>query len=436
MLIPSIDLQNGRAVQLRQGKTLVIDAGDPRPIAERFARVGEVAVIDLDAAKGTGSNESTILDLLRIAPCRVGGGIRSLDRAKFWLDHGAAKIILGTAATPDLLAQLPRERLIAALDSWKGSIVDQGWTRDTGLPLLERLRSLAPLVAGFLVTFVEIEGTMGGWDFSRVAPVLEAAAPARVTFAGGITTPEQIAQLHRLGADAQVGMAIYSGALDIADPLAHTLVSDRPDGLWPTVIVDELGTALGLAYSNAQSLREAIATGRGVYWSRTRGLWRKGDTSGDTQTLLRVDADCDLDALRFTVRQHGRGNCHTGDHTCFGPSQGLGALERRLAHALASADNAHSASYTARLARDPALLRAKLIEEAGELADARDHDHIAAEAADVLYFTMARLAGAGVSLAEVARELDRRALKTTRRPGNAKPGTISPTSPDAGAPHL
>ena len=151
-----------------------------------------------------------------------------------------------------------------------------------------------------------------------------------MTIAGGITTADEIAALDRLGADAQVGMALYKGQLNLADAFAAALVSDRADTLWPTVVTDEYGKALGLAYSNTASLRKAIAERRGVYHSRTRGLWVKGETSGATQALLRVDADCDRDTLRFTVRQQGVGFCHRDTYTCWGPERGLAALAREL----------------------------------------------------------------------------------------------------------
>src|SRR5690606_40308858 len=108
-------------------------------------------------------------------------------------------------------------------------------------------------------------------------------------------------------ADDQVWMAVCTGTPDLADASAAPLASDRPDGLWPTVVVDEGGAALGLAWSSRESLRQAIDTGRGVYQSRSRGLWVKGETSGASQELLMVSADCDRDSLRFVVRQHGTG---------------------------------------------------------------------------------------------------------------------------------
>ncbi len=417
MIVPSIDLQGGQTVQLVGGETLALEAGDPRPIAARFGRVGEIAVIDLDAALGRGSNAALIEDLCTRHDCRVGGGIRDEATARRWLDAGAARIILGTAATPELLGRLPRERLVAALDARDGEVVTHGWTTRTGARIDDRIRELSPYVAAFLITFVEKEGRLGGTAMDRVQPLIAAAGSSRITFAGGVTTAEEVAELDRLGADAQVGMALYTGRLALVDAFAGPLVSDRPDGLWATVVVDERGTALGLCWSNRESLARALDTGRGVYWSRRRGLWEKGLESGHTQELLRVEADCDRDALRFTVRQHGPGFCHLGCTTCWGPARGLDALMHTLAERVKSAPDG---SYSRRLLDDPALLRAKLLEEAGELADATDPDHVVAEAADTLYFSLVALTRAGRSLADVEAVLDRRARALTRRPGHAK----------------
>ncbi len=417
MIIPSIDLMNGHAVQLVGGRELKIDAGDPRPIATRFRLAGEIAVIDLDAALGQGSNEAVIRDLLAIAPCRVGGGIRDVETARKWLDAGATKVILGTAAVPEILSQLPRDRVMAAVDAVDGEVVVKGWRERTGQDALTKLHELSGLVGGFLVTFVEREGRLGGTDLERVKAVAQAAGGVRVTSAGGITTVSEIAALDRMGVDAQVGMALYSGVMDLADAISATLTSDRPDGLFATIVCDERDVALGLAWSDQASLREAVRTCRGVYHSRTRGLWVKGLSSGDHQDLLRIDLDCDRDAMRFTVRQHGRGFCHEGTRTCFGEDHGIGNLQRTLA---ARAVDAPAGSYTRRLLDDAVLLRAKLVEEAGELADAAGANDVAGEAADVMYFTLVAMARAGVSMAEVEAVLDARSRKVSRRKGDAK----------------
>ena len=420
MIVPSIDLQGGRTVQLIGGREKELDAGDPRPILERFRVAGEVAVVDLDAATGAGSNAELVAELARLAPVRVGGGIRDHQAALRWLDAGAEKIVIGTAAEPELLRRLPPERVVVALDARDGEVVVEGWRRGTGRDVLDRMRELEGLAGGYLVTFVEREGRLAGTALERVPRLVEAAAGARLTIAGGVSTAAEIAELDRLGADAQVGMALYKGRLDLADAVAAPLTSDRPDGLWPTVVVDQRGVALGLAWSDRESLRAAVSERRGVYHSRSRGLWRKGESSGATQELLRVDLDCDRDALRFVVRQAGAGFCHLETRSCWGDDAGLGRLARRLAE---RAREAPAGSYTRRLLDDPELLASKLREEANELAQALSRgrpDEVRWEAADVMYFTLVAMARAGVELSQVERELDARERALTRRPGDAK----------------
>lgn len=422
MIVPSIDLMGGRAVQLEGGEALKIDAGDPRPLAAEFSRVGELAVIDLDAARGEGDNRRLVEDLVSAYPCRVGGGIRDYETAVRLLDAGARKVILGTAAEPDLLSRLPRDRVIAALDARNGEVVVEGWRTRTGASVADRIRDLAPYVGGFLVTTVEREGRMAGTDLAAAADMVRMARECRedlrITWAGGVTSAEEVAELDRLGADAQVGMALYSGKLSLAEAFTAPLASDRPDGLWPVVVCDEAGIALGLVWGDRESVAESLKRGRGVYRSRTRGLWEKGASSGNTQDLVRIEVDCDRDALRYVVRQNGGGFCHLGTRTCFGPDQGLGALDRTIR---GRQESSPPGSYTHRLFTEPGLLSAKIREEAAELAEAEGPVRAAEEAADLVYFALVKLRAEGASLADVERILDRRALKVVRRPGNAKP---------------
>ncbi len=419
MIVPSIDLMDGQAVQLVQGRRKVLEAGDPRPLAERFGRVGEVAVVDLDAALGRGNNAAVVEELCALAPCRVGGGIRDRDGALEWLDRGAAKVVLGTAAVPEVLEGLPRDRVVAALDAWEGEVVVKGWTERTGRTVYDGMRELRGLAGGFLVTFVEGEGREGGFPRDRIAPLVEAAGASRLTVAGGITTADEIAWLDGSGADAQVGMALYRGRLDLAEAFTAPLRSERPDGLWPTVVADDRGGALGLVWSSLESVRTAIDEGIGAYHSRSRGLWRKGATSGATQALVRIEPDCDRDALRFTVAQAGEGFCHTGAWTCFGPAQGLRRLERTVKSRRAEAV---PGSLTNRLLEDEPFLRGKLAEEAGELGRASGVQRVVEEAADVMYFLSVALERAGASLADVERELDRRSLRVKRRAASPPKG--------------
>jgi phosphoribosyl-ATP pyrophosphohydrolase len=423
MIVPSVDIMNGRAVQLRGGKPeggrfSVLDVGDPEVVAARLARAGEIAIVDLDAALGSGDNRELIKKILRSHPARVGGGIRTVETAMELLDSGASYVMIGTKASPEFLSALPRERVIAALDMKDGTVMVEGWTKAVDVDLSRSMEELAPHVAGFLVTFIEREGSMEGLDLDRARNIVAAAQGRRVTFAGGASDPSEIAELDRLGADVQAGTAIALGTLGLAQAFSAPLVSDREDGLWPTVVCDEGGRVLGLTWSSRESLAKAFETGLGVYQSRKRGLWTKGESSGDTQRLIRVETDCDRDTLRFTVRQEGRGFCHTGSWTCFDEGKGIEKLARTIA---GRRRDAPAGSYTRRLFEDDALLGSKLREEADELVRAKGPLEAAGEAADVIYFALVKAEIEGARLADIEAELDRRSLKVKRRGGAAKP---------------
>jgi len=426
MIIPSIDLIKGHAVQLVGGKEMKLDAGDPRPFAETFRVAGEIAVVDLDAALSKGDNKAVILDLIKIAPCRVGGGIRDVDTALWWLNQGATKIVLGTAAVPEILSQLPKERVIAALDAVHGEVVVKGWTTKTGKTVKDQIVELKPYVSGFLVTFVEREGRLQGVDMGAIAELAEVVGKEhRLTVAGGVTTVEDVAKIDALGVDAQVGMALYTNIMDIGSAIACTLKSDRPDGLYPTVVTDEAGKCLGLVYSSKESVVESVRTLTGVYYSRSRKeIWHKGKTSGDTQKLKKIEVDCDRDALRFVVEQGGAGSfCHLKQRSCFyAADTGLTGLMNTLESRKTTAPEG---SYTKKLFEDSALLKAKLVEEAYELADAKTKQEVTGEAADVIYFALVAAAKAGVTISDIEKELDLRSLKVSRRKGDAKANILA-----------
>ncbi|ORX63622.1 hypothetical protein BCR32DRAFT_298374 [Anaeromyces robustus] len=197
------------------------------------------------------------------------------------------------------------------------------------------------------------------------------------------------------------------GKIDIGAAYSASLITDRPDNLHSTVVVDEQGVALGLAYSDAESISEAFRTRQGVYKSRSRGLWYKGLTSNSVQQLLRIDADCDKDTIRFTVHQTGTGFCHLNTRTCFGDDTGITALEAALKKKFTSAPDD--------LFKDEKLLRTKIIEEATGLSEANEKDKIASEAADVIFFTLAKCIANGVTLSDIENHLDRRSKKIAKR---------------------
>ncbi|EJU06044.1 hypothetical protein DACRYDRAFT_19371 [Dacryopinax primogenitus] len=219
---------------------------------------------------------------------------------------------------------------------------------------------------------------------------------------------------------SQLSTGAEEGKLNIADAFLAPVISDRPDGLIPTIVsaYPQGGRALGLVYSSRASVKEALLTGKGTYFSRKHGLWRKGETSGATQDVVSIKADCDADCLEFMVMQHGAGFCHLATPSCFGPWTGIAALEETLSSRFASAPEG---SYTARLFNDPDLLKSKIMEEADELCRAESKEEVAFEAADLIYFALAKCVSRGVGVKEIEASLERKAKKVTRRKGDAKP---------------
>jgi phosphoribosylformimino-5-aminoimidazole carboxamide ribotide isomerase len=230
VLIPSIDLKGGRVVQLVQGARLAIESDDLEGWITRFARFPKVQLIDLDAAMGSGTNDALVRQVTPRLPCRVGGGIRSVERAREVLDYGARAIIVSSSlfrdGRPDvafarsLADAVGADRIIAAVDSKAGRVVIKGWTEPVDVTAVEAVRVLEPYCGEFLYTHVDREGLMTGTDQAAVRQVA-AATTRRVTAAGGITTREEIDVLDALGIDAVVGMAIYTGTLAIDDERAQ-----------------------------------------------------------------------------------------------------------------------------------------------------------------------------------------------------------------------
>ena len=255
---------------------------------------------------------------------------------------------------------------------------------------------------------------------------------ARIIFEAGSVPLDHLAGLDAVSADVLVPAASLS-VENVADAFWACAKTDRTDALFTTVVVDEQGVALGLVYSSKESLREAFAKERGVYYSRSRSsLWYKGDTSDARQSLIYADLDCDRDCIRFVVRQHGTGFCHLAPRNCFSTDDGIGHLMRTLE---ARKSSAPVGSYTKRLFDDSDLLASKIKEEAQELCDASEPNDIAWETADLIYFALVKCAAAGVSLADVEEHFTRRSRKVTRRPGNAKPAAGAP-APAAAAPQV
>lgn len=226
MLIPNIDLKGGKVVQFVQGDKVAIESTDVFRWVRRFQNFAMVQLIDLDAAMGTGNNDDLVRRVSAKLACRVGGGIRSVERARQVVEAGARKVILSSAlfkeGRPDLsfaakvCDAVGRDRVIAAVDTRGGRLVIHGWRTTLAITPVEAMKALEPYCEEFLYTDVDHEGLMQGMDMAAV-DVIRAATSRNLSAAGGITSQAEVDILGAKGIDAVVGMAIYAGALQL-DP--------------------------------------------------------------------------------------------------------------------------------------------------------------------------------------------------------------------------
>ncbi|GAA5962835.1 hypothetical protein JCM3765_001539 [Sporobolomyces pararoseus] len=361
-----------------------------------------------------------------------------LEEAIQYLDKGATRLV---SKNPTFFAQIPSERFILHLD---------GSYPSSDSSILSNTDLLSSISAVLLET--------GNFSESNLQPYRNALKlsskslrPLDLFILCASRDPQQIlAQpaalkvlTKSLSATSTLPTSLLSttlgnltsphpddGKLSIATLYTTALRTDRPDGLFVTLPVSltSVTTPLGIVYSSEESIGHSILTGNATYYSRSRnGLWEKGLTSGAMQKVERIRFDCDSDALEFGVVESGpngekEGFCHVPQQTsCFGGVNGLAELESTLKKRM---EEAPAGSYTKRLFSEPKLLRAKIMEEAGEVCDAETKEDLAGEVADLLYFTLTRAVSMGVSLKDVQEVLNRRSLKVTRRKGDAKPEWI------------
>ncbi|HEV2348218.1 MAG TPA: HisA/HisF-related TIM barrel protein [Terriglobia bacterium] len=220
MIIPCIDLMGGKVVQLVQGnpRNKALELPDALAVLEKFHDFPEIQVIDLDAAMGRAGQSDQVRQLCARKPCRVGGGIRSVERARAAVESGARKVIVGSAAFGSqginhallraLAGALPREKLMIAVDCLNDRVAIHGWSEVLPLTSGDALPQLEPYCSEFLCTCIEVEGKLQGTNLDWFRQ-LRAATQWPITAAGGITTDEEIRALDAIDMHAALGMSIY-----------------------------------------------------------------------------------------------------------------------------------------------------------------------------------------------------------------------------------
>ena len=225
MLIPSIDLLGGRIVQLVQGEKLRLAFDDFEYWIERFSRFPLVQLIDLDAAMRQGENSALVEQIAKRLPVQAGGGIHTVGRARRVLEAGAKRVIIGSALfsaegtvntefAATLAASVGAERVVAGIDTKNGRIAVKGWKAQLELSADDAIPQLEPYAAAFLYTHVDTEGTMRGFPID-VAARLRKLTKKQLIVAGGIRSQQEVDALDALGADAVVGMAVYTELLKV-----------------------------------------------------------------------------------------------------------------------------------------------------------------------------------------------------------------------------
>lgn len=224
MLIPSIDLMGGKIVQLVQGERKALEFDDFNHWIKRFSAYPLVQLIDLDAAMGKGDNSDLVAMICKQLPCQIGGGIRSIKRARELLSLGAKRVIFGSALLKDgeintglaeeAARSLGSDHLTFAIDSRQGKVAIKGWKERTSVLPAEMIRALDLYCSAFLYTHIDSEGTMTGFPI-HVAHQLLGLTKKRLIVAGGIKSRAEVEELDSIGVDAVVGMAIYVNRIDL-----------------------------------------------------------------------------------------------------------------------------------------------------------------------------------------------------------------------------
>jgi len=224
VLIPSIDLMGGKIVQLVQGEKKALEFDNFDYWIDRFSKYPLVQVIDLDAARGSGTNRPIVNEIVQRLKCRVGGGIRTVESARELLEAGARHVIIGSALLQEgkvnthhaaMLADAVGTKVLTfALDSRGGRVAIKGWRKETSITAFDMIGALEPFCETFLYTHIDTEGLMGGIPMETVTAIRRATS-RRLIVAGGIKTQQEIDQLDALGMDAVVGMALYSNRIAV-----------------------------------------------------------------------------------------------------------------------------------------------------------------------------------------------------------------------------
>ncbi|MCF2651377.1 1-(5-phosphoribosyl)-5-[(5-phosphoribosylamino)methylideneamino]imidazole-4-carboxamide isomerase [Anaeromassilibacillus senegalensis] len=349
IILPAIDLKDGMCVRLFQGDYATAEqvAEDPVQTAQSFEADGArwMHIVDLDGAKARRPvNDGTIFSIRDNTSIHmeVGGGIRDMGTVEYYLSRGVSRVILGSAAlqSPDFVREAVKKygkKIAVGIDALNGKVAAEGWTAQSEVDYLEMAKHMESIGVRYLiVTDISKDGTMSGPNLVMLDKINRTVG-CSIIASGGVSSIKDIVDLNALGLyGAIAGKSIYTKALDLRSAVTacqrlsgnklktKAEVEDHLERyflkseLIPAIVQEAAtGEVLMLAYMNRESMIKTIETGYTWFYSRSRQtLWNKGATSGHTQKVVSIAADCDDDTLLVKVVQNGPA-CHTGSHSCF-----------------------------------------------------------------------------------------------------------------------
>ncbi|MDY0000151.1 MAG: phosphoribosyl-ATP diphosphatase [Polyangia bacterium] len=408
MIIPALLLSSGRAVVLEA------DGGDrvlPEPplgLARVLSRYGELAVLDLDAERGTGDNLELLCQICRKAECRAGGGIKDEARGDALLRAGARSIMVGVDTGEELLSRFPRRKVLVVMDIQAGRVVRKGSQGDSLSDPVELAVRMRGSCGGFVYSLAGNRSSMEPSEMERLEALRSRLPDHSLTVVGGVRRSEDVRSLDHLGVDAQVTFGESAEELDLAECLAAVPDFDKAGGLLPVIVQDAAGQVVALHQTNQEGLIASLRTGQATYWSRVRGgLWIKGEGSGTPQDLLTIRISGNRDALLYAVEQTGAADSR-GRYSAFDEmSYNLHRLEQVLRKRLVADDPRRS--YSSAMLADREGVRRQILEEARALGASKTLEEVRWETADLIYYLLLNLVQEGLSLDDILRELRGRA---------------------------
>jgi len=416
--IPTLDISKGQAVLVKHGNVYKV-LGDPVEKAQFISIGGHFQVIDIDGAKGEGSNKEIIKKIVKKYPCYVGGGIRTFEDATEFLNSSARRVIISTAISQELISKLPKDRTIVAFDiDEKNNVFTHGRKGVMEKNLFQMIDKFAPFIETMTITFHHTEGTCKGIPLEQAKEIKKYVSKYNIKLivAGGISTVKEIKELIDLDLIPQFGSGFWNGKFTLGE--VYECISQKvlniknityhETPLIPTIVQSIDGVVLGLVFSTPETVKLSADSRRATFFSRDKlGIWIKGATSGQYHDIVSIHYCCDGTSLRFIVK--GNKFCHTGSESCFGHNDparaSLRSMQRLLQDRLSSSD---SHSYTKSLLNDGFMIHSKVMEEAEELISAHTSDEIAHEAADLIYFMLMFLEKNNVDISDVESELIKR----------------------------